>query len=125
MSHRYEVDPKALDKDKLHLKYVVSYNFANKWFYVNWVRDWKYHSDCNVPNGFRLATAGWVSVPREEMQKDDYSNAVTWGGSVGFDVCPHPRDLAMLKKNLAEGIAYFDSEGNELDEETVTKALSK
>lgn len=125
MSHRYEVDIETLDKSKLHLKYVVSYHHAQKMFYVNWVRDWKFHSDCNVPSGFRRASAGWLSVPRDEMNQDNYENLMTWGGSVGFDMCPHPRDLAMLKKNLSEGIAYFDKDGNELDEETVTKALAK
>lgn len=125
MSHRYEVDIETLDKSKLHLKYVVSYHHAQKMFYVNWVREWMFHSDCNVPSGFRAHTAGWVSVPREEMQKDDYSNAETWGGSVGLNVCPHPRDLAMLKLNLSEGQSFFDRDGNPVDEATVNKALAK
>lgn len=125
MSHRYEVDIETLDKSKLHLKYVVSYNAEHKTFYVNWVRDWKFHADCNVPSKFRRLSAGWLSVPRDEMQKDDYSNATTWGGSVGFDMCPHPRDLAMLKQNLTEGVAYFDAEGKPLDEETATKGMTK
>ena len=125
MSHRYEVDIEKLDKNKLHLKYVVSYNHLLKVFYVNWVRDWKFHSDCTVPSGFKLLTAGWLSVPREEMMKDDYSNAETWGGSVGFNVCPHPRDLAMLKQNLTDGEAFFDNDGKPVDEETITKGTKK
>lgn len=125
MSQNYEVDVKKLDPKKLHLKYVTSYHFDSKTFYVSWVRDWYYHVDCNIPKGFRAVAAGWVSVPRDEMQTGNYDNAETWGGSVGLDLCPHTRDLAMLKQNLTDGVAFFDKDGKPVDEATVMTGVKQ
>ncbi len=103
--------PSALEPGKIHLKYVVSYNHATERFFVDTVRHWQFHCDCRVPPGFRLISAGWLSVPLEEYRDNNLANAQTWGGSEGFQKGTHERDLAMLKQFVLDGENTFSREG--------------
>lgn len=110
--------PETWDPNKIHLKYVVSYDKAGKRFFVDFVAHWQYHSDCHVPSGFRRISAGYFSVPKTEYQNNDMTNAETWGGSEGFQIGPHPRDLSMLKGLAVDGTNTYDEARNALDSAT-------
>ena len=101
----------TLDKSLANFKYVVSYDRTKEEFTVDTTRDWKFHSDCYIPNGNRLISAGWISCPFEEFKKDDYTNMTTWGRSIGFNVGTHPRDLKMLKQYFT-GNMQFNKDGD-------------
>jgi hypothetical protein len=107
-SAAYSTIEPVLDKSKFNLKYVVSYNDAKQTFHVDTTKDWLNHSDCHVPVGARIVSAGWVSIPLEEYRDYNYNNAVTWGRSIGFQLETHPRDLEMLQAFLINGQNSFD-----------------
>ena len=104
--------PKTWDSSKINLKYVVSYEQVSKRFFVDTVPVWKYHSDCHVPKGFRMISAGYFSVPKTDYQNNDMTHAETWGGSEGFQIGPKERDLNMLKGLTLDCTNTYDDTGN-------------
>jgi hypothetical protein len=108
-------NPDSLEPGKVHLKYVVSYNHATERFFVDVVASWRFHSDCHVPEGFKIMSAGWLSVPADEYKDSNPANAKTWGGSEGYQVGPHSRDLAMLKQFVQHCENTFSREGVAVD----------
>jgi hypothetical protein len=108
-------NPTSLDKNKLHLKYIVSYNHATKQFFVATMPSYGFHSDGHIPTGFRLISAGYFSAPKSEFIADDFTNAETWGGSEGFQIGTKERDLAMLKQHMTDGTNTYDEHGQAVD----------
>ena len=108
-------NPSSLEPGKVHFKYVVSYNHATERFFVDVTAHWKFHSDCHVPPGFTIKSAGWFSTPTEEYRDNNLTNSKTWGGSEGFQKGTHERDLPMLKQLVLDGESTFSRHGTAVD----------
>ena len=102
----------VLDKERVHFKYVSSFDHSTKIFTIDIARDWRYHSDCYIPKNSSIKSAGWVSCPENEFKEDDYTNMTTWGHSIGYQIGTHPRDIKMLKGYFSGDSMKFDINGD-------------